>query len=425
MFSLQKRGNSLGDRIRSYFFLILLMIFPLVDIFNGVFITYGHEVPLGIAYRLLFICFILYSVLLQGIRRSGIFFLLLLSLVSLILVCVIQSFYFRTGIPALIKELSYIIRFSLCLLIPFFAEQYQEQFSLKKMAWLTIVLDSFLVGGLVIPYLLGIGNNTYDETAGFKGFYFATNDIAYAFLILLFLIGWFLIRREKPFPTIVLLVLYFSNLYCLVILGTKSGLLAGVLYSLYLVIYFISHYRSRTLYEQFFVFEFLLLLFLLLVVKGKEFILKSLSSVITRFVYFKTLYQDDWLRLLLSSRNVYLRDANEQFLQTPNNQAIFWFGSGFENRWDWYGRKGGLIEMDFFDMFFSYGMIGLVVLVLVVSYFWFIILNKGTSKFGLFLLLFTIIYSFLVGHVFFSALSATVFGVMAMFIQEIKKEQLG
>lgn len=401
------------------------MIFPLVDIFNGVFITYGHEIPLGIAYRLLFICFILYSVLLQGIKRSGIFFLLLISLVTLILVCIIQSFFFSTGIAALIKELSYIIRFSLCLLIPFFAKQYQEQFSVKKIAWLTIILDIFLVGGLVIPYLLGIGNSTYDETTGFKGFYFATNDIAYAFLTLLFLIGWFLIRREKLFPSIVFVLLYLSNMYCLLILGTKSGLLAGVLYSLYLVFYFISHYQSRTLYEQFFLFEFLLLMSSLLVLKGKEFLLKYLSSVIARFAYFKTLYQDDWLRLFLSSRNVYLKDAGEQFLQTPNNQIIFWFGSGFENRWEWYGRKGGLIEMDFFDMFFSYGMIGFVVLVLVVSYFWISICRKDRSKFGLFLLLFTIIYSFLVGHVFFSALSATVFGFMVMFIQEIKKEQLG
>lgn len=415
----------MSDRGRSNIFLLLLMIFPLVDIFNGVFITYGHEVPLGIAYRLLFISFILYSVLLQGIKRSGIFFLLVISLAVLILICVIQSFFFSTGIAALIKELSYIIRFSLCLLIPFFAKQYQEQFSLKKIAGVTLVLDILLVGGLVIPYLLGIGNNTYDETAGFKGFYFATNDIAYAFLVLLFLIGWFLIQQEKQCPSLLLLVLYFSNLYCLLILGTKSGLLSGILYSLYLLLYFIAHHQSKTLYEQFFVFEFLLLLTFLLVLKGKEFVLKSLSSVITRFVYFKTLYQNDWLRLFLSSRNIYLRDASAQFLQTPNNQTIFWFGSGFENRWEWYGRKGGLIEMDFFDMFFSYGMIGLVVLILVMSYFGFIIVHRGTNKFGLFLLLFTIIYSFLVGHVFFSALSATVFGFMAMFIQLIKKEQLG
>ena len=136
-------------------------------------------------------------------------------------------------------------------------------------------------------------------------------------------------------------------MYCLLILGTKSGLMTGVLYSLFLIGHFLFRHRSQSLYEQFIIFEFLLALLFFLVMKGKEFLLNSLSSVIARFTYFRTLYQDDWPRLLLSSRNVYLKDAVANFSKLPKNQYVFWFGSGFENRWNWYGRKGGLIEMDF------------------------------------------------------------------------------
>ncbi|EOH75664.1 O-antigen ligase family protein [Enterococcus malodoratus] len=412
------------DRIKINIFLLLIMLFPLIDVFNGVFISYGYNIPLGTVYRVGFIAYIFYGVLSKGIKRSGDYVLLLVTLFSLSIICIVQTFFFKTGLSLLVEELSYIIRFFLCLLIPFFGKQFEEYLSTKKLVWLTIMLDVLLIAGLIIPYLLGLGNSTYDDTAGFKGFYFATNDIAYAFLIMLFFIGWFLIQREKRvIPAGVLITLYFLNMYCLLILGTKSGLLAGVLYSIYLLFYFLFYYRSRTLYGQFFIFEFLLGMLFFLLMKGKELLLESLSSVIARFAYFRTLYQDDLPRLLLSSRNVYLQDAAANFLQLPKNQYVFWFGAGFENRWNWYGRKGGLIEMDFFDMFFSYGIIGTLVLLAVMGYFLNLAVQRGVNKFCVFLLLFTIIYSFLVGHVFFSALSATVFGFMCLFIQEIKKEQ--
>ena len=415
----------MSDRIRLHIFLLLIMIFPIVDIFNGVFISYGSNIPLGTAYRIFFIAYILYGVLAKGMKQTDDYVLLLITLFSLTIICIFQALFFETGFNLLVEEMSYVIRFSLCLLIPFFAKQFEIALSVKGLSKLTIVLDVFLIGGLVVPYVLGLGNNTYDDAAGFKGFYFATNDIAYAFLIMLFFVGWFLIQQNKSvIPASLLLILYFLNMYCLLILGTKSGLLTGVLYTFYLIGYFLFRYRSDSLYEQFFVFEFLLGLLLLLLMKGKEFLLTSLSSVIARFTYFRTLYQDDWPRLLLSSRNVYLRDAAANFSQVPKNQLIFWFGSGFENRWNWYGRKGGLIEMDFFDMFFSYGIIGTIILVAVVVHFLKVAVYQGSSKFCVFLLIFTVIYSFLVGHVFFSALSATVFGFMCMFIQVIKEEQI-
>lgn len=411
--------------MKIHFFLLLILIFPLVDIFNGVFISYGNPMPLGTAYRIFFIAYIFYGVLTKGIKQTDDYVLLLITLFSLTIICIIQAFFFNTGFTLLVEELSYVIRFYLCLLIPFFAKQFGNYLSVNKLARLTILLDVFLIGGLLIPYVLGLGNSTYDDAAGFKGFYFATNDIAYAFLIMLFFVGWFLIQQKRRIiPAGFLIGLYFLNMYCLLILGTKSGLITGVLYSLFLIGHFLFRHRSQSLYEQFIIFEFLLALLFFLVMKGKEFLLNSLSSVIARFTYFRTLYQDDWPRLLLSSRNVYLKDAVANFSKLPKNQYVFWFGSGFENRWNWYGRKGGLIEMDFFDMFFSYGIVGTIVLIAVMAHFLRVAAYQGFNKFCIFLLIFTIVYSFLVGHVLFSALSATVFGFTCMFIQVIKEEQL-
>lgn len=414
----------MGDRVKTNIFLALLVIFPLVDTFNGMFITYGYNIPLGTIYRVCLILYIVYGILSSEIGKMRRSILLLILPFLLMIICIIQSFFFNTSFSLLVKEFSYVVRFSLCLIIPIFAKQFEGYFSIKKLIIITLLIDLFLIGGLVIPYALGIGNSTYDGTAGFKGFYFATNDIAYALLIMLFLTGWLLGRQNKHiWSSFVLVILYIVNMYCLVLLGTKSGLVAGTIYSCYLIFYFLQYYKSRTLYGQFFIFEFLLIMLYFILTKGKEFLLESLSSIIARFSYFRTLYQDDWLRLLLSSRNVYLKDAMSNYMQMPKNYYLFFFGSGFENRWNWYGRKGGLIEMDFFDMFFSYGIIGIVILAFVLVYFFKLMNCQPKNKFCIFLLVFTIIYSFLVGHVFFSALSATVVGFICLFIQTIERRQ--
>ncbi|EGP4765336.1 O-antigen ligase family protein [Enterococcus faecium] len=414
----------MGDRVKTNIFLALIVIFPLVDTFNGMFITYGYNIPLGTIYRVCLILYIVYGILSSEIGKMKRSILLLILPFLLMFICIIQSFFFNTSFSLLVKEFSYVVRFSLCLIIPIFAKQFEDHFSIKKLIIITLLIDLFLIGGLVIPYALGIGNSTYDGTAGFKGFYYTTNDITYAFLIMVFFIGWFLSHQAKNILLeYSLLVLYFLNMYCLVLLGTKSGLLTGAVYSCYLIFYFLRYYRSKTLYGQFFIFEFLLTMLFLFFLKGKEILMESLSSVIARFTYFKVLYQDDWTRLLLSSRNVYLKDAITQYLQDPNNHYTFFFGSGFENRRNWYERKGGLIEMDFFDMFFSYGIIGTVILLMVIFYYFQLSNYKFTNKFCLFLLFFTIIYSFFVGHVFFSALSATVLGFVGLFTQLIQKNR--
>ena len=50
---------------------------------------------------------------------------------------------------------------------------------------------------ILIPYVLGLGNSTYDDAAGFKGFYFATNDICLCFFNhAFFLLAGFLFNRS-------------------------------------------------------------------------------------------------------------------------------------------------------------------------------------------------------------------------------------
>ena len=79
--------------------------------------------------------------------------------------------------------------------------------------------------------------------------------------------------------------------------------------------------------------------------------------------------------------------------------------------------------MDFFDTAFSYGFVGCVVLVVSLAY----IVKKYKSELGnkryLYLFFVSLIYAFFTGHVFYSAMSAMIFGTVigGMFIKRNKE----
>ncbi len=83
------------------------------------------------------------------------------------------------------------------------------------------------------------------------------------------------------------------------------------------------------------------------------------------------------------------------------------------NRNLWFGRYG-MIEMDLFDTFFSYGTLGVTLLVTTIICLFTILKNRiiRIKARSYYLLVLTLIYSFLSGHVFYSGMSMMIFGYM-------------
>src|SRR5699024_434843 len=66
---------------------------------------------------------------------------------------------------------------------------------------------------------------------------------------------------------------------------------------------------------------------------------------------------------LLSSRDIYLQTTKEDFIQAEGLRKAF--GLGYAGN---YTSDPKIIEMDFFDMFFSYGVIGTLLLLIPLLY---------------------------------------------------------
>ena len=231
------------------------------------------------------------------------------------------------------------------------------------MADLTIYVSLF-----VLSYLFGFGFNNYDPTnstkLGFRGVFNSINEISAILIALLPIATKFLLRYRK---WIWLLILYGLTITTSLLMGTKVTLGGIVLVILYFVI--------PKLYR-----------------KWKRFSVasKSLSIAICCAV------------LLLGCFN-----WNEFLLANP----IEWiFGVGFNTAYK-------LVEIDFFDVLFRYGIVGWILLFLpIVLAFW-KLPKKSVYFFSLVLL---ILISSTSGHVLIYPAVAIYFGFPILFS---KKEQ--
>lgn len=407
-------------------FFYLFSIFPLIDLLNGYLLSINNKLPVGTGYRLVIL---IYGVLIvfknRIITHKDLSILLFINFVVFSTLTLVQAMFFNRSLSQIISDYTGLSKYFLWLVTALIFSEYLS--SEGKLEKLTVKINLFFCLGMIIPYLLGIGNFTYaNSSAGYKSFFFATNDLTYAFIILSSILSFYLIdqfNRSKSLYFVFLIFLYSLNLVCMLIIGTKSGIVYGGV-NLIIVFFYLIFVKANVSYTfKFYLIQVLIILAVFFLVIGKNIVESMLDGIFDRIAYFYKVYEGNWIKILSSSRSIYLEDAWHNFLFYPKNYLILLFGFGAANRWALFGRQGGNIEMDFFDTAFSYGFVGSIVLIISFLY----ILKKYKTESGnkryLYLFFVSLIYAFFTGHVFYSAMSAMIFGTVigGMFIKRNKE----
>lgn len=407
-------------------FFYLFSIFPLIDLLNGYLLSINNKLPIGTGYRLVIL---IYGVLIvfknKIIAHKDLSILLYINFVVFSTLTLVQAMFFNRSLSQILSDFTGLSKYFLWLVTALIFSEYLS--SEGKLEKFTVKINLFFCLGMIIPYLLGIGNFTYaNSSAGYKSFFFATNDLTYAFIILSSILSFYIIdqfNRSKSLYFVFLIFLYSLNLICMLIIGTKSGIVYGGV-NLIIVFFYLIFVKSNVSYTfKFYLIQVLIILAVFFLVIGKNIMESMLDGIFDRIAYFYKVYEGNWIKILSSSRSIYLEDAWHNFLFYPKNYLILLFGFGAANRWTLFGRQGGNIEMDFFDTAFSYGFVGCVVLVVSLAY----IVKKYKSELGnkryLYLFFVSLIYAFFTGHVFYSAMSAMIFGTVigGMFIKRNKE----
>lgn len=406
--------------------LFLIAIMPIIESING----YLNGKGVSNVYRFITIFFIaIYLILFNKVISANMIALLYLITIFLFII-LIQFIFFYNNQNILIDEIKSILRFFLCpIYFVFFSEAILNNDVEKKTIDKIILLYSFLFGSILFGlYIFKFGFVSYDFEAneltsfvsdtkglGFKGFFIELNSlVAILSACLFFMKDEILKNMESKRTVIIYLSIYMLLIFALFITATKFGIVISYIFSMI----FIVQILKKSLSKKRKIGILVAVVFILLLLKF--FFGNLFYDVFDRLSYFFSTTKGNSLDVLFSNRISYLFEIINSIDNSQNSIFISIFGKGFNTSLFDTGSERSIVEIDIFDLCFSYGIIGTY------SYFYFfkdsfcqLFISKFNSIKNMILILY--IYSFLGGHIIFNSMTATFLAICLSYVSTTSK----
>ena len=365
------------------FLLIFITLQPIIDVLTTLSLEFfSSAATLGVFLRFLvmFAC-IIYIILYQIKNKKSKIFLYLATL-AIVLVINFAINYFIKDSFILMDEVKFLgkivyAQIMLFTFIIFFKTTGKSSINktLKYMLYALLIFDFVMV--------ISIATNTsltaYDWTKiGYTGWFYAANDLG-AILAILFPISLMIaIFKSKSLSSIYYWIPVLLTGYSLLMLGTKVGygaLLIGLVAAV--VICFIKWFKKAD--KLFRINGIISIILLVALIVGTPFT-PIFNNTFAHMELLGIDFNNKWIRknkkkrlkrrkqnnkpkiereqvenLILSSREQYLKAHQDQFKAAPISQKLF--GMGYAGN---YTNEAKMIEMDFYDLFYSLGIIGFI-----------------------------------------------------------------
>ncbi|MGG7213277.1 O-antigen ligase family protein [Clostridium nigeriense] len=401
--------------INKYDYNILLWLFaaiPLVDFINGSIITmlnFGNEISIGKFYRIFTIILIVYIIVKYSNKLEKKRHIVGMFITGLIIIAyLLIFFYYHRSFKGVIYDAVSISKLLLIFII-IYGMSFLYRKKLINIDIVNKIFNFYLVifpFTMLVPYILGLGSPTYSSGLGYTGLYYANNDLSIVLLIsTIYGLNSVIIKRNVK--TIILFIL---NLISLLLVGSKTGIL-GLLIALlaYFIFYGKKVIKTKVISKKNIVIiaiSFILLVGCILVLFYPVF-----NKMMDRLIYFYN-KEGNIFAALLSGREKFLSVAIKNLAREKFLAFKILFGVGFFYRNNW--GKGRLVEMDLMDIFFSLGVIVAIVIVYyIVKLLYEMIKNLNEKNFVFFVCIsIVLLFSFIAGHVAFSALSGSILALM-------------
>lgn len=403
---------------------IFLLLQPILDLITGLGLhIWEVNITFGIIIRILFLLFLVYSVLFIYKKKETYPFYGILLCYGLFYVLGIILFKNGTGFFSEIRGLCRAFYFP-ALLISLYS--IKEEINISKMA-LMVILITYLVG-ILVPNCLNIGFKSYEITkAGTLGFFNSANEISGIISILTPIMVLILVSTKKIIPSLIIIGLY---LVVILTIGTKTPLISLGITIFFAYLWFVTKEIKKKSYKK------ILLSFLVLVVATTGIIIvlpktNFYKNIKTHLDYLKVdnvvdVFQNKELidHFIFSQRLTFLENRQLDYYQSNTYQKLF--GIGYLNGTE----TAKAIEMDYFDIYYSHGIIGFIIYFGIYGYFFYLIMKKRKKvDFSMYMIyvsiLLSIILSFITGHIITApAVSILVVIILLMLVKKEKKRLL-
>lgn len=375
--------------------LVLFLIMPIVDSLSGLF---HEQYPIGQIYRLVLFA-IMFFLLLKISQRD---FLNVFLAFCAFFICqiLISDGYVEKSIQDVVKLFTPIVSITL-----FFKMLENKRISLQE---ITNIFNKWSVMYpilILVPGLFGIGVNAYEGTIGWKGFFYATNEISFILSCLTMYQFWNL-KNGIKFKNLVLVLL---NSITIFFMGTKTGYATIILFA---GLFLFSAFRAKMGNQK-----IKLLLLLLICVSAFPLVFDEMQGmvkdIIERWDYQRNVNSYSTIDFLFSHRLRRFDRAFEIFLNDKVWYPIIGWGFGAELL----GFPN--MEMDFFDVLFRTGVLGFVY---IVGFYAKCVWNFGKTNFWKsMMLLWALALSLGAGHVIFYGQSGMMLAMFFTLVSQIEK----
>lgn len=351
----------------------LYAIMPIVDSLSGAF---HDSIPIGQFYRS---CVFLYILFVLGkYSRLGLKQVLIPFVIFLVAQTIVGPSYASKSIQDVIKLFTPISTVVMFEVLSVRDDKCISIFN-KIMDYWSVIYPLLIL----IPGLLGYGINAYEGTTGFKGFFYAVNEISFIMSSIVMYLFW----RLKKSPNLKNALILCINCLTVFLMGTKTGYATVGLFA---VIFVLSLFNKNTK-KNFLKLIVMIIGAVIVLLLNYQRLINMISSILERW-FFQRQLSTSAADFLFSMRLRRLQDSVDTFLSQPYYLFTGWgFGgelSGFPN-----------MEMDFLDLLFRTGILGFVYIV--IFYGKRVLKAFRHNRFGFIVLLWSIALSFGAGHVLF------------------------
>ncbi|MGM0634648.1 MAG: O-antigen ligase family protein [Bacteroidota bacterium] len=402
-----KKSYTISYKQLDYVVVFSMYLLIPVDLLNGFLINNNINLTFSVAQ--LYKAYFLIALLLALTQRlSDLVFVfvaaMLLVLPTIVSVLTKNEFWFVT--TDFVKVTRYILVFMSFLFMKKFIQN-RGDYAIQKLMKVLIFSYVLIVTSIFLKYI-GFGYPMYKTgNLGSRGFFSAGNEVSVLMLVVSAIIAFYIWKKKK----IKLYVLFFIlNLILGLAIGSKTASVGS------LILLTLIPLKKPTMLTKIgrLLKVALLLIFIvpLVIFFSWEYI--TSSDIYTRIFYFY--HKFDLITFLLSNRNTFLINAFESYT-TEYSFLEQLIGVG-ESRYIEMNEET-TVESDIFDIFFSYGAVGLALFLSWLSYLWvqFARFSKKKEKypfanFGFLILVFLTLVSTFAGHTFSSGIAAVFIGVI-------------
>ena len=401
---------------------IFIILQPIIDLITGICLNiFNLNLTFGIIIRMLFLAFIMYTtVFVYKKKRSYIYYLIFACYTVLYLV--INILFKDTNLFNELQGLLRIFYFPLLLITLY---DLKDEIRISKLTLIT-TLFIYLIS-IFIPIIFNIGFKTYEITKlGTLGFYNSANEISGIISIITPIVFMLFANKKHLIPKIIFSILY---LFIILTIGTKTPLLALLITIGMTFIWLLFDYFKNKKYKQ------ILISFLVIIIG-----IVSLMLVIPKTNFYKNIKVHlDFLKVdnildileeeqlidhfIFSERLTFYTDKSYLYKDSNIYQKLFGIGYINEN------KTVKLIEMDYYDIYYSHGLIGFIIFMFIPIY---VLLKFAFQKriydFNMHMintsLLLVIFLSFFTGHIITAPAVSIIVIMIILYLDCDKKKHL-